>query len=256
MRDPEKTAAVAALADPVRARLYEVVRFAGRPVSREEAAEASGISRSLAAFHLDKLVDRGLLTFAYARPEGRSGPGAGRPSKVYRPSEVEVEVSIPERRYDVIGKLLVDSILAESGREARSEVAAKVAAEEGRRTGEAIRTELRMRPPGTERALATATQVLRERGYEPYPAEEGALRLRSCPFHAIASHAPKLVCSMNRSFIEGIVRGLGNQTLEAGLEPTPGECCVVLRPRRQEEVAPGHDGSDQRPGATRKGAGG
>jgi predicted ArsR family transcriptional regulator len=236
MRDPEKTAAVAALADPVRARLYEMVRLAGRPVGREEAAEATGISRSLAAFHLDKLVDRGLLTFAYARPEGRSGPGAGRPSKMYQRSEVDIEVSIPERQYDVIGKLLVASILAESGGAPRPEVAARVAAEEGRRIGEEIRAELRMRPPGTERALATATDVLRDRGYEPYPAEEGALRLRSCPFHAVARHAPELVCRMNRSFIEGIVRGLGNQTLEAALEPTPGECCVVLRPRQQAEA--------------------
>jgi predicted ArsR family transcriptional regulator len=238
MRDPEKTAAIAALADPVRRRLFEVVRGAGRPVSRDQAAEASGISRSLAAFHLDKLVDRGLLTFGYARPEGRSGPGAGRPSKVYEPSDVEVEVSVPERHYDEIGRMLVDSILAEPGQAARSEVAANVAADEGRRIGEEIRTELRMRPPGTERALATAADILRDRGYEPYPAEDGALRLRSCPFHAIARHAPELVCRMNRSFIEGIVRGIGNQSLEVGLEPTPGQCCVVLRPRRPLSASP------------------
>jgi predicted ArsR family transcriptional regulator len=232
--DSEKTAAIAALADPLRGRLFEVVRGAGRPVTRDEAAEATGISRSLAAFHLDKLVDRGLLTFEYARPEGRSGPGAGRPSKVYQPSDLEVDVSIPERQYDVIGKLLVDSILAEPGQKARSDVAAKVAADEGRRIGEQIRSEHRMRPPGTERALATATDILRDRGYEPYPAENGSLRLRSCPFHEVARHAPELVCRMNRSFIEGIVRGIGNRSLEAALEPTPGQCCVVLRPRRPD----------------------
>jgi predicted ArsR family transcriptional regulator len=231
MRDPEKTAAIAALAEPVRGRLYEVVRSAGRPVSRDEAAEASGVSRSLAAFHLDKLVDRGLLRFNYARPEGRSGPGAGRPSKMYEPSDAEVEVSIPERHYDVIGKLLVDSILAEPEKVARPEIAASVARREGLRIGEQVRAELRMRPPGTERALATAADVLRDRGYEPYTAEDGELRLRSCPFHALSRHAPELVCGMNRSFIEGIVRGIGNQSLEAALEPTPGQCCVVLRPR-------------------------
>jgi predicted ArsR family transcriptional regulator len=239
MRDPEKTAAVAALADPLRGRLYELVRSAGHPVSREEAADAAGISRSLAAFHLDKLVERGLLTFEYSRPEGRSGPGAGRPSKMYSPSDIEVEVSIPERQYSVIGKLLVDSILAEPGQEARSDVAANVAAAEGRRIGEEVRAELRMRPPGTERALATAADILRDRGYEPYPAEDGSLRLRSCPFHAVARHAPELVCGMNREFIEGIVRGIGNQTLEAALEPTPGQCCVVLRPGRREAARNG-----------------
>jgi predicted ArsR family transcriptional regulator len=238
MPDPEKTAAIAALADPLRSRLYQLVRDAGRPVTRDEAAEAAGISRSLAAFHLDKLVDRGLLTFEYARPEGRTGPGAGRPSKVYEPSEIEVQVSIPERQYDVIGKLLVDSILAEPGQAARSEVAANVAAGEGRRIGEEVRRELRMRPPGTERALAATADILRERGYEPYPAEDGSLRLRSCPFHQVARHAPELVCRMNREFIQGIVRGIGNQTVEAALEPTPGQCCVVLRAGPREASTP------------------
>ena len=240
MPDPEKTATIAALADPLRSRLYDVVRRAGRAVTRDEAAEATGISRSLAAFHLDKLVDRGLLTFEYARPEGRRGPGAGRPSKVYEPSDVEVNVSIPDRRYDVIGKLLVDSILAEPRQAERAEVAAKVAAAEGRRIGEGVRTELRMRPPGTERALAAAADILRERGYEPYSAEDGSLRLRSCPFHEVARHAPELVCRMNRELIDGIVRGLGNRTLEAALEPTPGQCCVVLRagPRQPVSTAP------------------
>ena len=234
MNSAEKTAAIAALADPLRRRLYELVRSAGHPLSRDQAAGAAGISRSLAAFHLDKLVARGLLTFEYARPEGRSGPGAGRPSKMYSPSDVEIDVSIPERQYSVIGKLLVDSILAEPGQSERSAVAANVAANEGRRIGEEVRKELRLRPPGTERALAATADILRERGYEPYAAEDGSLRLRSCPFHAVARHAPELVCRMNREFIEGIVRGIGNQTLEAALEPTPGQCCVVLRPGPRE----------------------
>jgi predicted ArsR family transcriptional regulator len=237
MRDAEKTAAIALLADPLRRRLYELVRTAGHPVSRDQAAAGTGISRSLAAFHLDKLVDRGLLTFDYARPEGRTGPGAGRPSKLYQPSDVEVQLSIPERQYDVIGKLLVDSILAESDEEARTTVAGKVASAEGRRIGEQVRANLRMRPPGSERAIAAAADILRDRGYEPYSAEDGSLRLRSCPFHALARHAPELVCRMNRHFIEGIVRGIGNQTVKAGLEPTPGQCCVVLHPAPRERAS-------------------
>lgn len=229
MLDDRNTAAIAALNDSGRRRLYEFVRDAGHPVSREEAAEKVGISRSLAAFHLDKLVDRELLTSSYARPPGRSGPGAGRPSKLYRPSTAEVEVSIPERHYDAIGKLLVESILADPGAPDRLGVAEQVAGREGRAIGEAVRTELRLRPPGAERALTTASDVLRARGYEPYVADDGSLRLRSCPFHALARHAPQLVCRMNRAFIEGIVRGLGNESVEAALEPTEGECCVTLR---------------------------
>ncbi|HYH28343.1 MAG TPA: helix-turn-helix domain-containing protein [Actinomycetota bacterium] len=235
--DPRATAAIAALDDPVRRQLFELVQGAGRAVGREEAAEAIGISRSLAAFHLEKLVDRGLLTFTYARPPGRSGPGAGRPAKMYVPSDAEVEVSIPERHYDVIGKLLVESILAQPEREDRSHVATEVAAEEGRRAGKEMRARLKMRPPGTERALAAASEFLRERGYEPYPAEEGSLRLRNCPFHSVSRYAPELVCRMNRAFIEGVVRGLGNERLEADLDPLPGQCCVVLRARDSRRTA-------------------
>jgi predicted ArsR family transcriptional regulator len=242
----EKTAAIAALADPLRLRLYDLVRQAGRSVSREEAAEAVGISRSLAAFHLDKMAERGLLTFGYQRPAGRSGPGAGRPSKVYRLSEEEIAISIPDRRYDVIGKLLVDAVQAEPGDSARSEVAAKVAGDEGRRLGEEIRRELRMRPPGAERAMATAADVLRDRGYEPYAVGDGSLRLRSCPFHAIARYAPELVCGMNRAFIEGVVRGMGNQSVEAALEPMPGQCCVALRPLRSQSAEMHTDASEGR----------
>jgi predicted ArsR family transcriptional regulator len=229
MLDDRDTAAVAALHDAGRRRLYEVVRDAGHPVSREEAAERIGISRSLAAFHLDKLVERGLLTFTYARPEGRAGPGAGRPAKVYTPSDAEISVTIPERRYDVIGRLLVDAILADDGGRERVEVAESVAMREGNEVGREARRERGLRRPGAERALATASDVLRDRGYEPYVGPDGSLRLRSCPFHTLARRSPEVVCRMNRAFIEGIVRGLGNGSLQAALEPTPGECCVIIR---------------------------
>jgi predicted ArsR family transcriptional regulator len=224
MLDERNTGAIAALHDPGRRRLYEVVRDAGRPVSREEAAERTGISRSLAAFHLDKLVERGLLTFDYVRPESRA---AGRPAKMYRPSPAEISVSIPERQYDVIGKLLVDAILAEDGKRIRA--AEAVATREGRAVGDETRRNLRLRRPDAERALATATEVLRDRGYEPYPASDGSLRLRSCPFHILARQAPEVVCRMNRAFIEGLVRGIGNDSLEAAFEPVAGGCCVTIR---------------------------
>ncbi|MGH2687831.1 MAG: transcriptional regulator, partial [Actinomycetota bacterium] len=105
---------LAALSDDLRRRLYLHVRGQAHPVSREEAAGAVGISRKLAAFHLDKLVEQGLLTYDYRRPPGRTGPGAGRPAKVYRPSDVEIELSIPERRYDLMGTLLAEAIRTET----------------------------------------------------------------------------------------------------------------------------------------------
>lgn len=223
------TGAIAALQEEVRRRLYLFVRAQGRAVSREEAATAVRISRKLAAFHLDKLVDRGLLTFHYARPAGRSGRGAGRTSKLYEPSDLEVEVSIPERRYDLVGGLLVKAIEEESLSERAREAARRVARREGLELGESIRREKHLRPPGPERTLAVAEEVLARHGYEPARDHPGEITLRNCPFQTLATDAPGLICDMNRDFIEGFVRGLGNDRVEAALERGPGRCCVKLR---------------------------
>jgi predicted ArsR family transcriptional regulator len=229
MRETETTSAAAALDDDLRRKLYLFVRSARRPVSRDEAAASAGISRKLAAFHLDKLVERGLLRFEYGRPSGRGGPGAGRTSKLYEPSELEIDISIPERHYDFVGGLLVRAIKDERSDESARESATRVARDEGVPLGEKVRRELGLRPPGKERALSVTEDVLRDAGYEPYRQEGGAIRLYNCPFHVLARQAPELVCAMNRAFVDGLVRGLGNETVEVALEPKPGECCVVLR---------------------------
>jgi predicted ArsR family transcriptional regulator len=219
---------VAALDDPLRHRIYLVVRRAGRPVSREDVAGELGISRKLAAFHLDKLLDRGLLRAHYARPRGRSGPGAGRTSKMYEPSVMQVHVSIPERRYDLVGELLVDGIEKESPSESARHAAARVAYERGTAVGDEMRTAEDLGRPGPERTLTAALRALEDHGFEPYR-EGDRVRVRNCPFHALAQRAPDLVCEMNRSFVQGIVRGLGNTSVEAVIDRRPGECCVELR---------------------------
>jgi predicted ArsR family transcriptional regulator len=220
---------VAALDDALRHRIYLFVRGAGRPVTREDVAGELGISRKLAAFHLDKLLDRGLLRAHYARPPGRSGPGAGRTSKMYEPSVMEVDVSIPERRYDLVGELLVDAIEGESPAEPARAVATRVAYEKGNAIGGRVRATRELGRPGPERTMTAALGVLEDHGFEPFREGE-AVRVRNCPFHALARRAPDLVCEINRSFVEGIVRGLGNTSVEAVIERRPGECCVELEP--------------------------
>lgn len=222
-------APLAALEDGLRRRIYLFVRQRGRAVSREETAEELGISRKLAAFHLDKLAERGLLRFHYARPPGRGGPGAGRPAKRYEVSGLEIEVSIPGRRYDMVGSLLLDAIGTSSAEEPARERAPQVAWEAGLRIGEAVREAKRLRPPGPERTLAVAEEILADYGFEPYRSRPGELALRNCPFHALARRAPDLVCCMNRAFIDGLLRGLGTKSVKADLEPTEGRCCVRIR---------------------------
>jgi predicted ArsR family transcriptional regulator len=220
---------LAALADEVRRRMYLFVRRQSRPVSREEVADALGVSRKLAAFHLDKLADEGLLTFRYERPAGRSGPGAGRPAKVYERSDVEVDVSIPERRYDLLGTMLVDAVRTGTPGESPLEHATATARQAGGQLGEEVRRTRRLGRPGPERAVTAAQSVLEEHGFEPYRADPDQVALRNCPFHSLARESPELVCRMNQAFIDGLLRGLGNDTVEAALECTPGDCCVTLR---------------------------
>jgi predicted ArsR family transcriptional regulator len=222
--------ALGALEDELRQRLYLFVRSAGRPVNRDEAASSAGISRKLAAFHLDKLVDRGLLTYSYARPPGRGGRGAGRSAKYYEPSNRQIDVTIPERRYDLLGSVLLRALRSQEQGETGEEAARRAAGEAGAEIGRAERTRLGIAPPGPERAMAVATQVLEERGYEPYGDNRGHVRLRSCPFHELAEQGPDLVCGMNERLVEGVVRGLGNDTVGVVRDPVPGECCVRLEP--------------------------
>jgi predicted ArsR family transcriptional regulator len=213
MREDE-LARLAALDEPLRRRLFEYVRGSAEPVSRDDAAEAAGIGRSLAAYHLDKLAEQGLLTASYRRPEGRTGPGAGRPAKVYV-ALGEVSVSVPPRDYELAAGLLAEA--AETSGEARAALDA-VAARAGRRLGE----------EAGEGGLQT---VLSGRGYEPFEDEAGVIRLRNCPFHRLAEQHRDVVCGMNRAYLEGLLEGIDRTDVVASLEPEPGRCCVAIRAR-------------------------
>ena len=110
-------ASLSCLDNRVRGRLYAFVSGRTEPAGRDEAAAAVGIGRALAVYHLDKLVRSGLLTASYRRPPGRSGPGAGRPAKVYSRSGGEFMVTVPPREYELAARLLVQAVAADcSGR--------------------------------------------------------------------------------------------------------------------------------------------
>ncbi|MGH9063987.1 MAG: helix-turn-helix transcriptional regulator [Acidimicrobiales bacterium] len=221
---------LALLSDPVRRELYRHVRGEIDPVTRDQAAQAAGISRKLAAFHLDKLVEAGLLLAGF-----RSRPHhLGRPVKVYAPSEMELSVSIPERRYETLAELLVRADLESPE---RHEETIALARDNGEQVGKAVRAERRLGRPGPERTIAVARELLAARGFEPRADGEGGLWLANCPYKALADKEPELVCGINRAFIEGLVRGLGNGTVTASR--ARGGCCVRLSP-------PGRSGASGR----------
>ena len=203
-----------ALADSSRRALYEYVRRADHPVSRDEAGQAVGISRGLAAFHLDKLVDAGLLQARYEAPIDQPR-GRGRTPKVYEPAPGCISLTIPERRYDLIGEILAQAV-AEDPTNARS-AALRLAEQRGVAIGHQV---------GAGGPVAAA---LADLGFEPSGDGE-VIRLRNCPFHELAAQQTELVCGLNQAFIAGLLDGLGRTDLKAQLAPTPGACCVQIHP--------------------------
>jgi predicted ArsR family transcriptional regulator len=209
-------AAIGLLQDPVRRALYGHVAAAGGEVSRNQAAEAVGIQRGLAAFHLDKLVEAGLLEASFRRLGERRGPGAGRPAKLYRRARGEVAATLPPRTYETAARLLAETVDQAGADLELQAVARRAGREAGRRLPEA----------GTGAAPAVE-RVLAARGYEPY--HDGAtLRLRNCPFANLAGEFPVVVCAMNLALVEGLLEGMGQPPGRAAMEPAPGRCCVAV----------------------------
>lgn len=208
--------AVAALEEPTRRRLYEYVVGQPEPVSRDDAATELGIPRTTVAFHLDKLTEEGLLATCYERRTGRTGPGAGRPAKLYHRSEREIEISLPERQYAVAGRLLAAAVedAETTGVSPRDAVNHRA-----REYGEAL---------GRAAGGAPLTEILAAHGFEPRPDRDG-IALANCPFQRIAREQPRLVCGMNLHLLAGLV-STPDIPYEARLVPTPGHCCVRLVP--------------------------
>ena len=222
-RNEADLASVSRLDDPVRGRLYAFVCGCPEPVGRDEAAAAVGIGRALAVYHLDKLVEAELLTVGYRRPPGRSGPGAGRPAKVYSRSASEFTVTVPAREYELAASLLVQAVAADhSGRTqaALQDAARQLGADLGQQRqtdgaqGDALRLDV-------ESALS-------QHGFEPWHDEKGTVRMRNCPFRRLAELRPGVVCHMNLALIQGLVMGLGADCLYPVLDPNPGHCCVAI----------------------------
>jgi len=209
----EQLSAVAAISDPQRRALFEFVSRGTGPVSRDSAAEALGIPRSTAAFHLDKLVKEGVLEIEFKRLSGKTGPGSGRPSKLYRRARGEISVSIPPRRYELAGNLLAAAVdqadhTGEPVRQALTAVATKTGRELGASAG----------------SLDAALELC---GYEPREEDDGSMVLTNCPFDKLSTKHTDVICSANVALLQGVAEGASEteRTVEF-VPPTDGCCCV------------------------------
>ena len=216
-------ARIAALEEPARRALYDCVVERGGAVSRDQAASAAGVSRALAAFHLDRLVEAGLLVASYRRLTGRTGPGAGRPAKLYSRAPVQLDVSLPPRSYGLAAELFAQALDAEGPGAAPRRLA---------RLAQAYGRLLAGTAAEGSAGAKTVVAALETLGYEPVRRSTGEVRLRNCPFHALTERHKALVCGANLALLQGFVAELqdGRETLRPALDPQPGMCCVVLRP--------------------------
>ena len=228
----DRVAAIGALDEPIRRDLFEYVSHSDAPVSRDEAAEALGLTRNTAAFHLDRLADKGLLTVQFKRLTGRTGPGSGRPSKLYSRAAGEVAVTVPERRYDFAAEVLVTAI------------------EESARTGNPAAETLLRTAADTGRAIGSAAhsleKALEDHGYEPRTNDDGALVLGNCPFHRLAREHTDTVCHLNLELLRGIAEGSDDRRYTLVLDPGIGRCCVRGAARPDVDQGPPRATAEER----------
>jgi predicted ArsR family transcriptional regulator len=224
---------IGVLAEPVRRRLYRFVCSQDQPVSRDQAAQAVGIARHKAKFHLDRLEAEGLLEADYVRLTGRSGPGAGRPAKRYRRGTKEFAVTLPARDYELAARIMADAI-TESTRthtpilDAVNGIAAVY--------GSAVAAAARDHGSSADAALEIVVRVLTEHGYEPRRADATVI-LANCPFHALAADHTDLICRLNHSLLAGFADALAADLLEARLERGENRCCVIVAGRTDDQTA-------------------
>ena len=228
MELPEQIVAIGALADPIRRALYEFIASSTDPMSREAAADAVGITLHQAKFHLERLVEEGLLVTEQRRLSGKSGPGAGRPAKLYRRSPTDFRISLPERRHDLAGEILASAIERSADAQDLAEAVDRAAHEAGVESLGGIASRA---GAGSDTAdeLSTTAAALERIGYEP-ELSNATVRLRNCPFEPLSRAHTELICSMNHSYVRGVLDGLGCAGLRADLEPHDTYCCVAVRP--------------------------
>lgn len=215
---------IGVLADPVRRQLYRFVCSQAEPVSRDQAAEAVGIARHQAKFHLDRLEADGLLETDYVRLTGRAGPGAGRPAKRYRRSREEFTVALPAREYELAARIMAEGITISAQTGTRISDALREAAVA---QGTAIAETATDRPLSADAAVDLALNLLSDHGYEPRGTGRTFI-LANCPFHALARAHTELVCQLNHTLIAALAQAIAPDLLDIRLDPGENRCCVTL----------------------------
>jgi predicted ArsR family transcriptional regulator len=205
--------ALAGVSDPADRACFDAVAGSDDAIGRDEVAERLGVPRATVAFRLDRLVALGLLSTEFRRRSGRTGPGAGRPAKLYRLAVPEVTASVPERHYDLAADLLATAVEQVTSGVPMRDALERTAFDRGIAIGA---------------EAGSLDAALEDGGYVPVP-DAGDLRLTNCPFHRLAVSHTATICAVNHALLEGVLQGVGDDPARAAFEPDPPGCCVRIR---------------------------
>lgn len=224
--EPDDLTGLGVLADPLRRRLYEAVVAHEVAVGREQISAETGLVHHVVKFNLEKLVAAGLLDVEHRRLEERTGPGAGRPSKLYRRAARTFEVSLPSRRYEFAGRILAHAVqAAQVNDEPIADAVRRTAAEAGHRLGRGALNRGGRRAPSS-----VLIDALSAEGFEPAKVGKQIV-LRNCPFAGLVADCATLICHMNLDMMNGLIDEVGAEQYTAGHEIDTDTCCVRLTRR-------------------------
>ena len=233
---------LAAAADPELRRTLVAARRAQGPVTADDVAAELDVHRNVARARLDRLAEAGLLTVTRERRTGRTGPGAGRPAKVYAVAPELEALEFPPRGYAELVGLFLDLVPAEGRPEALRRTGERFGAQLAARAG--VRA-VRDPAQGLERVCEAVAELGFQASVEESGPEGGTIATPTCPLRPLIAAHPTAVLvdeGMWAGLAGAAVTGLGAAEVEcetANCADSHASCRVRLRFGRQEASASG-----------------
>jgi predicted ArsR family transcriptional regulator len=201
------------LAQPTRAKLFELLTDMKREASTEELAERLGLHVNGVRRQLERLREAGLLT-RNRRPRGR-----GRPRDLWAIASDADPGGERPRAYSDLAAWLASAIPPGPGRLRQVE-------RTGREIGRALA------PRGTDGTARAFEQVLTALGFQPQVelAPNGAVccRLGNCPYLEAVRENQPVVCTLHKGLTQGLLDQLSPEARLTGFVPKDPESAGCL----------------------------
>ncbi|HYZ77719.1 MAG TPA: hypothetical protein VE596_10150 [Gaiellaceae bacterium] len=176
-------------------------RSQAEPITADDAAPALDVHRNVARARLDRLTAAGLLEVTHERRSGRSGPGAGRPAKVYRVAPELEAIEFPPRHFDDLVAALAEELPEAALRRAGAQFGRRLAAAAGLRP-------VRDLVHGLGRACAAVRSLGYQASLVSVEGGRAVISTPTCPLRPLVARRPEMA-AIDRGMWAGLVeRGL------------------------------------------------